>query len=67
MCKKCNTMETVTVNAKALKQLLEAVNGPGHLIKELQVLAKFSDSPITVLIDEFNDAVVAFNKSQEVL
>lgn len=31
-------METVTVSAKALYQVLSALNGPGHHIRELQAL-----------------------------
>jgi hypothetical protein len=29
-------METITVNALALRQLLVALSGPGHYIRELQ-------------------------------
>lgn len=59
-------METVTVNATALRSLLQALNGPGHLIRELQVTREtpgreglFADNPIDTLIREFNEQVTA--------
>lgn len=56
-------METVTVNAKALRQVLEALNGPGHYIRELQVTRDLPgvENPIDTLTCEFNAAVEAFN------
>jgi hypothetical protein len=53
----------ISVDAGALSQVLNALIGPPHLIRELQVLASspcFSpDSPIQKLIDEYNKQVHA--------
>lgn len=62
-------MEKVTVSAKALKQLLEALNGPGHYIRELQVIRNIDSkmpnpnnrNPINLLMEEYNAAVEAYN------
>lgn len=64
-------MDTVTVNAQALRAVLTALNGPGHHIRELQAtrsLSKISgveENPINILVDEFNAAVNAFNAGQK--
>lgn len=54
-------METVTVNANALRQLLTALMGPPHLIRELQFTRDIppfiTGNPIDQLIDEYNKAV----------
>jgi hypothetical protein len=61
-------METVTVNAVALRRVLEALNGPGHYIRELQATRArgelFADNPIDVLVDDFNRGVEAWNMKQ---
>lgn len=45
----------VTVNAKALQQVLNALVGPGHYIRELQVTrGPLFDNPIDLLIEQFN-------------
>lgn len=54
-------MEKVTVSAHALYQLLMALNGPAHYIRELQVTRDrgrglFPDNPIDVLCAEYNAA-----------
>jgi len=51
-------MEKVTVNATALRTVLNALNGTGHQIRELQVIRNLpgEKSPIDVLIDEYNAA-----------
>jgi len=60
-------METVTVNAAALRQLLEAVMGPAHLIRELRVIQELHQKklsppdPITILVEEYNAAAEAHN------
>jgi hypothetical protein len=61
-------METVTVNADALHQLLKAVLGPSHLMGELRVCYDLSakgltenDDPISVLIGDYNAAVETYN------
>ena len=57
-------MKTVTVNAIALRELLIAVNGGAHQIRELQStrgpLAGI-ENPIDILVDEFNQAVAKHN------
>lgn len=53
-------MEKVIVSADALRQVLQALNGPGHRIMELQALrdGPFSgDNPINKLVDEYNAAL----------
>ena len=62
-------MEKVTVSASALHQVLIALNGPGHYIRELQVTRDggcglFKDNPIDILCDEFNAAVDEFEKGK---
>jgi hypothetical protein len=48
-------MSTITVDAEALKQILLALNGPGYMIRELQVTrggataGMSSNNPIDVL------------------
>lgn len=51
--------KTVRVSAEALRQVLVALSGPGHLIRELQAtrdIAKLSDTPnpINTLVDQYN-------------
>ncbi len=55
-------VKKVIVDAAALSELLRAVTGPGHLIRELQMLRgspveKITgiDTPITVLLNQFNE------------
>ena len=51
-------MDTVTVSKKALEQLLCAVNGPAHYVRELQATRNLpgadTTNPINILINEFN-------------
>jgi hypothetical protein len=52
----------VSVNRDALRRVLEALNGPGHLIRELQAtrgIEALSDhvNPINELIRSYNEAV----------
>lgn len=57
-------MEKVTVSAAALRRVLNALNGPGYYIRELQVTRNpmiSPDNPINALCDEYNAAVEAFN------
>ena len=63
-------METVTVNAKALRRLLSALLGPPHYISELQATRDdgsglFDDNPIDILCKEYNAAVDAFHEQYE--
>lgn len=57
-------METVTVNADALRKILQALNGPPHHIRELQAIRNLPgyDCPITLLTEEYNAAVHEHNK-----
>ncbi len=51
----------VTVTADALFQVLSALQGPGYLIRELQVVARLpGDNPLSTLAREYNEAVIAF-------
>lgn len=55
----------VSVSAEALREVLVALSGPPHLVRELQVLANsalFPDSPINVLLREFNEFAESHNK-----
>lgn len=56
-------MDTVTVNAKALREVLLALVGPAHHIRELQATRGLPgyENPIDTLIREFNEAVDAHN------
>lgn len=61
-------MKTVTVNADALRQVLQALNGPSHYIRELQVTRGplvGDDNPINILIEEYNAAANAWNAQHE--
>lgn len=54
-------MKTVTVNAENLEQILSALVGPGHLIRELQYTMQLPNNPIVALINEYNKQVGDFN------
>lgn len=59
--------QMIQVDADALRALLQALNGPGHLIRELQVtrgplFAK--ENPIEILIANYNAAIL---KAREVV
>ena len=47
--------QTVTVDASALREILQALNGPSYLIAELQAIRSLGDSPIDLLIKQFNE------------
>lgn len=49
--------EKVLVNAKALREVLQALVGPGHLIRELLVISNLPghDCPIKQLIKDYNE------------
>jgi hypothetical protein len=57
-------MKTVTVDAEALRAVLQALIGPAHHIRELQAIRGLpgGDDPIGKLIKEFNEQAEAFNK-----
>lgn len=48
--------DRIEVDAAALRAVLVALNGPDHLIRELQATCGelFPDNPITKLVIEFN-------------
>lgn len=46
--------EGVTVNPEALRQVVRALVGPAHHIRELQVTASLPGSPITELVKQYN-------------
>ena len=51
-------MKTVTVDADALRELLDALVGPHYLMSELRVTQGTGDNPIDRLIEQYNEAVV---------
>jgi cyanate lyase len=58
--------EQVAVSADALKTVLEALNGPDHLIRELQATRNLDGlagepNPINLLITQYNEQVEAYN------
>ena len=62
----------VSVDAEALRQVLQALNGPGHHILELQATRSLDDmlpieqrNPINVLTKEYNDFVIEHNKEHK--
>ena len=62
-------MKKVTVSAAALRKVLNALNGPGYYIRELQVTRGpliGGDNPINILCDEYNAAVEAHNEARKV-
>ena len=56
----------IEVDAKALHQVLCALNGPPHLVRELQatrdVKGLFSGNPIDLLIRQYDEAFMAPSK-----
>ena len=52
-------MSKVSVDAAALRQILVALNGPGHHIRELQATRNLPgvQNPIDKIIQDFNDNV----------
>jgi hypothetical protein len=51
---------TVTVDADALRQALEALTGPDHLIRELQATrGPLFDNPIDKLIRQYHEQVAS--------
>ena len=60
---------TITVNASALRQVLYALNGPPHLIRELQATRDrppiMKGNPIDYLIREFNSFAEKLNEQKD--
>ena len=54
-------MKTITVDAQALRRILQALTGPPHLIRELQAtrgIAELTgDDPIGTLVKQYNEAL----------
>lgn len=51
-------MEKISVDKEALRKVLEALNGPSHLIRELQATRGplvGESNPINVLVREYNE------------
>jgi hypothetical protein len=58
-------MKTATVNADNLRRVLEALNGPSHLIRELQATRGplvGDDNPINLLMEDYNKAATLHNR-----
>jgi hypothetical protein len=62
----------VSVDAEALGQVLRALNGPGHYIRELQVTRdldlkglSLERNPINLLIEQYNEFVNSTNSTTE--
>ena len=56
----------VSVSAKALHQVLGALTGPPHYIRELQATRNLPgvENPINTLIDEYNAAIEAVRQQR---
>lgn len=61
----------ISVDANALRQVLQALIGSSHEIRELQVIAKskaahlFDNNPIGVLVKQYNDWADEQNKEKD--
>lgn len=66
-------MKTVTVDANALRQVLQAILGPDHYIRELKVIhnlyqklpGNLADNPLGLLIQQYNEAATACEEEEE--
>lgn len=51
----------ITISAEPLRQILQALTGPGHLIREIQYTRSLHalghPNPIDTLIEEYNEEV----------
>ncbi len=49
----------IEVSSDALKQILDALNGPGHLIRELQVTRNLpgNENPINILMEDYENGL----------
>ena len=59
-------METVTVDAKSLRDVLSALKGPSHHIRELLVIDGLpgDEGSISKLVRQYNEAVEKFNTKE---
>lgn len=58
---------TIEVDADALHQVLVALNGPSHYVRELQVTMRgplSTNNPICKLINQYNDWVTSQSNKQ---
>lgn len=58
-------MKTVTVDADALRQVLEALIGPSYLMSELMAIRGLGDSPIDILVEQYNAAVESHDAKEQ--
>lgn len=58
-------MKTVTVDADALRQVLQALNGPSYLISELMAIRVLGNSPIDILVEQYNAAVKRHDETEQ--
>lgn len=49
--------KTVTVDADALRRILQALIGPGYLIRELQAIRSLGNSPINKLMEQYKEQI----------
>lgn len=53
------------IDAHTLHEVLEALQGPTHLIRELQVTRGLGDNPIDALVEQYNGQAQAYIDQQE--
>lgn len=58
-------MKTVTVDADALRQVLQSLIGPSYLMSELMAIRGLGDSPIDILVDQYNMAVENHDETEQ--
>lgn len=58
------TKKMIEVDALALRDVLTALNGPPHLIREMQATISLTlvENPIRTLIEQYNAAIQDFPK-----
>ena len=57
-------MDRISVDREALGRVLDALNGPAHLIRELQATRRLpgtDENPVNILTKEYNDAATEYN------
>lgn len=57
--------QVIEVDAEALRAVLAALVGPGHLVRELQVTLNLPgfENPIRTLVNQYNAAIQAEKES----
>lgn len=59
----------LSIGEPALRELLNAIQGPSHLIREIEVTRKFdmgNTNPLNVVCEDFNDSMTAYKKGQHI-